>query len=66
MGIKVATDVVQVTISTLFNDLEHIVVYIDDVIIIGSGSYEEYMKLVNEILRRLEYKFLQVNPSKSF
>ena len=64
--IKVTTDIFQTAMSTLFNDLEHIIFYIDDIIIIGSGSYEERMTLVDRILRLLEYKGLQVNPLKNF
>ena len=62
MGVKVATDVFQEAMSSLFNDLENVIVYLDDIIILGSTSFEEHMKIVSEVLRRLEYQDLQVNP----
>ena len=66
MGVKVATDVFQEAMLSLFNDLEGVIVYLDDIIILGSDSFEEHMKIVSEVLRRLEYQGLQVNPLKSF
>ena len=66
MGVKVATDIFQAAMIELFNDLVGVVVYLDDIIIIGTGSYVEHMKMVSEVLRRLEYQGMQVNPLKSF
>ena len=66
MGIKVASDVFQAAMAALFADLDCVVVYIDDIIIIGTGSYEEPLEIVAEVLRRLEVKGIQVKPSKSF
>ena len=66
MGIKVASDVFQAAMAALFADLDCVVVYIDDILIIGAGSYEEHLETVAEVLRRLEVKGMQVNPSKSF
>ena len=53
MGIKVATNVFQEEISTPFNDLDGVINYLDDIIILSSGTFEEYMKIVDEVLRRL-------------
>ena len=66
MGTKVATDVLQASISTISNDLENVVVYIDDIIILSLSSFEEHVQIVSEVLRLLEYKGMQVNPLKSF
>ena len=65
MGIKVATDNFQAAMAGLFNNLEGVIVYIDNIIIIGSASFQEHMKLVGEVLRRLEYQGLQLNPLKN-
>ena len=52
--------------TALFADLDCVVVYIDDILVIGAGSYEEHLETVAEVLRRFEVKGMQVNPSKSF
>ena len=51
MGVKVATNVFQEAMTSLFDYLEGVIVC---------------MKIVSEVLRRLEYQGLQVNPLKSF
>lgn len=66
MGIKVATDIFQAAMGDLFADLEGVVVYLDDILIIGAESYEEHLCMVEEVLRRLEAQGMQVNPAKSF
>ena len=66
MGIKVATDVFQSAMANLFCDLEGVIVYIDDILVIGAGPFDEHMKIVDEVLRRLEVQGMQVNPLKSF
>lgn len=53
MGILVATDIFQSTIGTLFQNLEYLIVYIDDLITLGGGILEEYLANVNELLSRL-------------
>ena len=66
MGIKVATDVFQAAMAGVFNDLTEVIVYIDDIIIIGSQSFQDHMKSVGaEVLRRLEYQGLQVTSRAS-
>ena len=66
MGVKVASDVFQAAMAELFNDLNGVIVYIDDIIILGTEDYEDHVKIVSEVLRRLEYQGMQVNPLKSF
>ena len=41
-------------------------VYLDDALIIGAGTFEEHTNTVAEVLRRLEVRGMQVNPQKSF
>ena len=65
MGIKVASDVFQEGMGELFADMEEVVVYIDDILVIGTGSYEEHLSIVNEVLRRLKEQGMQVNAEKS-
>ena len=58
VGVKVATDVSQEAMPSLFNNLENVIVYLNDIIILRSTSFEEYMKIVGEVLHRLEYQGL--------
>ena len=46
--------------------MESIIVYMDDLLIIGVESYEKYIEQVDELLTRLKSKQMQVNPDKSF
>ena len=50
----------------LFADMECVLVYLDDVLIIGAGTFEEHMNTVAEVLRKLEERGMQMNPQKSF
>ena len=65
MGIKVTADVCQSVMLELFTDLEDIIVYIDEIIIIGASNVEEHVSTVNKLLRLLKKKGMQVNPLKS-
>ena len=49
MGLVIVSDVFQSEMGTLFVDMEEALVYIDDVLIIGTGSFEEHMETVNEV-----------------
>ena len=46
-------------------DLEKVFVYMDDIIIIGDGTFEIHMKDLKEVLERLVDKGLHINPDKS-
>ena len=65
MGILVDCDIFQVAMGTLFQYLEHLIVNLDDLITIGSGTLEEHLAEVNELLFRLLVKGLQVNFFKT-
>jgi len=54
MGITFSSDVFQQAIGDLFADMEGVVVCLDDILIIGTGSYEEHLVIINEVLRRLK------------
>ena len=65
MSILVDCDIFQVAMGTLFQYLEHLIVNLDDLITIGSGTLEEHLAEVNELLFRLLVKGLQVNFFKT-
>ena len=65
MGILVAADIFQEAMGGLFLNLESVIVYIDDIIILGNSSIEDHLKDVTEVLKRLSNKGMQVNSTKS-
>jgi hypothetical protein len=64
MGIKPATDIFQERMLSLFYDLRQIVVYMDDLKALGFLDFEDHLKLLHEVLRRLSNAGFQVNPEK--
>ena len=64
MGILVACDIFQAAMGALFQDLEKLFVYLDDLIVLGNGTFKEHMSEVDETLSRLLTKGLQINFAK--
>ena len=46
--------------------MEFVQVYLDDIIVIGNGSFKEHMNQAGELLGSLSKMGMQVNPRKSF
>ena len=46
--------------------MDSVIVYMDDLLIIGTESYEKHIEQVDEVLTILESKQMQFNPEKSF
>jgi len=51
---------------TLFHDLENVRAYIDDLLVLGTGTWEEHHVQLEEVLTRLQKAGLKVNAKKSF
>ena len=66
MGLLVATDVFQEAMGGLLLDLEYVIIYIDDIIVLGCGSLTGHLNDVSEVLYRLKNKGMQINQRKSF
>ena len=47
-------------------DLEFVRSYIDDCLVLTSGSWEDHLKKLDEVLTRLQNAGLKVNATKSF
>ena len=62
MGLIVSADVFQEAMGKLMAEFEKVFVYMDDIIIIGDGTFEIHMKDVKEVLKRLVDKGLQIIP----
>ena len=65
MGLSVSTDEFQATMSGLFEDMPEVVVYIDEIIIINTGSYEEQLETIETVIERLIEMDMQINPRKT-
>ena len=44
MGVNVSPDVFQEKMSSLMQDLEYVRTYLDDLLVISNGSFEEHLK----------------------
>ena len=64
-GLIVSVDHFQ-KVEGLVQDVPNTKVYVDDIIILGRYTSQEYIKVVREVLERLEIKGLKVNYRKSF
>ena len=64
MGMLESSDTYQGRIAPLFNDMNQVKVIIDDMIILGFGTFEDHLNDVDECLRRLEENGMQINPLK--
>jgi hypothetical protein len=52
--------------SILFEELEYVKAYIDDLLIITKGNYLDHLNKVEQVLLKLEKAGLKVNANKSF
>ena len=54
MGIKVGTDCFQETMSHILGDLPYVKIYLDDVLLLTNGSYEDHCDKLRVVLNRLD------------
>ena len=66
MGLMITSDFFQAEMGTLLVDMENVLLYIDDILVIGTNTFDEHIETVHEVLKRLEDQGMQVNPLKSF
>ena len=66
MGLCNSPDIFQEKMSTLFNDLERVRAYIDDLLVLTTGTWDEHMQQLETVLTRLQKAGLKVNAKKSF
>eukprot|EP00957_Ditylum_brightwellii_P057287 4341654-Ditylum_brightwellii.AAC.1 len=52
--------------NELFTEFEEVMAYIDDLLLIRNGTYEEHLEKLDKVLKALEKAGLKVNMNKSF
>ena len=67
MGLSNSPDIFQENMSNLFRDLDFVREYIDDLslLITSSGSLEDHLDKVQQVLQRLQKAGLRVNANRS-
>ena len=65
MGIACAPDIFQNEMATLMEELEFVRVYLDDLLVITKGSFEDHLEKLDAVLAKLMKAGLKANPSKS-
>ena len=66
MGLCNSPDIFQEKMSILMGDLEYIRTYIDDLLCITKGTWEDHLEKLEEVFKRLQNAGLKVNARKSF
>ena len=66
MGLCNSPDIFQEKMSILMGDLEYVRAYIDDLLVLSKGSWEDHLNKLDEVLTRLNKAGLKVNAKKSF
>ena len=66
MGLCNSPDIFQEKMNDLFEGLEYVRAYIDDLLIMTNGTWEDHLEKVGIALRRLQKAGLKVNADKSF
>ena len=66
MGIKNSVDTFQEVMTNLFVDLEFTSTYLDDVLIISNGTYEDHLDKVRQVLDRLQKANFRARVDKCF
>ena len=66
MGIKNSPDIFQEIINNMFCDLEFTSAYLDDILIISDGSYQDHLDKVKVVLERLQRANFRANMKKCY
>ena len=64
MGMIISGDVFQSKVYDLIGDINGVRTYIDDILCIGKGTFEENINQLEEIFSRFQKARLKVNASK--
>jgi len=65
MGLACLTDIFQSEMSNLVSDLTYARTYLDNLLCLTSGTFEDHINKLTELLKRLQTAGLKVNAAKS-
>ena len=65
MGIAGSPDIFQEKMADLMASLEFVKTYLDDLLIISTGSLEDHLEKLMEVFSRLQDSGLKINADKS-
>ena len=66
MGVKNSPDIFQMIMSDLLGDMEDVRVYLDDILITSKGTFEDHLRTMREVMRRLREAGFRANVRKCF
>ena len=66
VGLRYSPDIFQEKMNDLFNGLKHARAYIDDLLIISNGNFEDHQNKVKILLKKLKAAGFKINAEKSF
>ena len=66
MGLCIRPDIFQEKMNELFVGFEEVRAYIDDLLVITKGTYDNHLDVVDRVLEKLKHAGLKVNANKSF
>jgi len=64
MGVSRSPDIFQSKIFNLIGDIEGTKAYIDDILVVKKGSFEEHLEQLDEVFRRCKKAGLKMNAEK--
>ena len=66
MKLSNSPDVFQEYMSKLFNGLEYVRTYIDDLLIISNSNFEDHINKAKTVLKKLKQAGSKINTEQSF
>ena len=64
MGVSCSPDIFQSKIFNLLGDIEGTKAYIDDILVVKKGSFDEHLEQLDEVFRRCQKAGLKMNAEK--
>ena len=65
MGVACSPDIFQSKMSSLFAELDYVQAYIDDLLCLSKGTFDDHLEKLDVVLQKLSDAGLQVNAVKS-
>ena len=66
MGLSISADVFQREMTKLFDGLDFVMVYIDDILVVTKGDYDNHLNKLRTVLQKMLDKGMQLEAKKYF